>query len=212
MVSITSFKLIMQVDSEVIIDHAMAIEHCRGSGCNWSIRFGGGVIAKPTRANKREVFETVDCSIPHCKTCTDVFDDAVIDLHLRDRFIRSSRNLKTLRGKSLTDNQLILLPYRVCGYSLNARKWYPLSISQLSAAEVNHQGLDNLVLPASHRTMLSALMKGQIGNQLMRDDGTSLGLIRGKGRGTLFGLHVLVSHLYSVRSMNVISGCYPCSI
>ncbi|KAF2656120.1 hypothetical protein K491DRAFT_657139 [Lophiostoma macrostomum CBS 122681] len=178
-----------QLQGQVIIDHNAAIEQCRSSGCNWTPSFGGGVIAKPSIANKREVFETVDCSIPNCRTCTDVFDDAVVDLHLRDKFVRSSRRLKSLQKHELEDEDLVLLTHRLCGYSLNNRRWYPLTVTSLLPFEQPSRGLDDLVIPQRNKDMLSALVEMQSrDSQLVpRDRGSDL--ILGKGQGTLILLH-----------------------
>jgi len=101
------------------------MEQCRSSGCIWNPSFGGGVIAKATKANNWEALETVDCSIPNCKTCTDIFNDAIIDLQLRDMFLRNSRNLKAIHHKQLGEDQLLLLPYRICGFLVTSSQMVP---------------------------------------------------------------------------------------
>lgn len=176
----------------VIIDHGVAIEQCKSAGCNWTPSFGGSVIAKASLANKREAFESVDCSNPNCKACTDVFNDAIIDLYLRDRFIRSSKNWKIrdpLLEERLTEEQLLLLPFRVCGYSLQKRKSYPLSVDFLHRVERSALGLRHLVLPDDHKRMLSALVEAQDRRREQKPPGFDDDLIRGKGEGTLILLH-----------------------
>jgi hypothetical protein len=164
------------------------MEQCRSSGCIWNPSFGGGVIAKPTKSNNREVFETVDCSILNCKTCTDIFNDAIIDLKLRDKFLRHSQNLKAMHQEQLGDDQLLLLPYRICGYSLHHRKWFPLNVSLLQEVLEPVDLLEKLVLPEEHRAMLLALIRGQAQKTPQYDDGI-MDVVQGKSRGVLILLH-----------------------
>jgi len=139
-------------------------------------------------SDKRETFETVDCSIPNCKTCTDIFDDAAVDLNLRDRFIRSSRSLRGISRQNLTNDQLLLLPYRVCGYSLHRRKWYPLNVAQLQLVKVATTAFERLILPPGHKEMLSVLFREK--NQApQQDEPENSDLIKGKSRGIIILLH-----------------------
>ncbi|KAF2181388.1 hypothetical protein K469DRAFT_740828 [Zopfia rhizophila CBS 207.26] len=186
-----SYVVQEQRGSEIVIDHIAALEHCRNSGCTWNLSFGGGVIAKATKANRREAFETVDCLIPNCRTCTDVFNDAVIDLNSRDRFIRSSKSLRALHQKQLDDEQVLLLPYRICGYSLQSRKWYPLYVDLLKPIEVSSAGLADLILPAGHKDMLASVIRGQSPGVSQTDNDAleEVDIVVGRGRGALILLH-----------------------
>ncbi|OJD13722.1 hypothetical protein AJ78_05854 [Emergomyces pasteurianus Ep9510] len=178
-------------NTEVIIDQMAALEHCRNSGCSWSPPFGGGVIARATEANRREVFETIDCSKPNCRTCTDVFNDAVIDLISRDQFIRSSRSLRAIQQDELDDQQVILLPNRICGYSLQSHKWYPLHVDLLLSIEKPCTSLDDIILPDGYKEMLTSLVRGQppgvsrIGYYLRPE----LDMVVGRRRGIVILLH-----------------------
>ncbi|PGH07656.1 hypothetical protein GX51_01665 [Blastomyces parvus] len=180
-----------QRSREVIIDHVAALEHCKQCGCTWNPSFGGSVIAKATKANRREVFDTIDCSIPNCRACTDVFNDGVVDLNSRDQFIRSSRSLRALRPHELEDEQILLLPNRICGYSLQSNKWYPLNVDLLMSIEAPSAGLDEIILPVGHKEMLTSLVKGQSpgirGNQ--DDLPYEQDIIVGRRRGVLILLH-----------------------
>jgi hypothetical protein len=139
-------------------------------------------------SDRRETFETVDCSIPNCKTCTDIFDDAAVDLNLRDRFIRSSRSLRAISRHNLSNDQLLLLPYRVCGYSFHHRKWYPLNVAQLQLVEVATTAFEELILPQGHKAMLSALIRTE--TQMPQQGAPeNYDLIKGKSRGILILLH-----------------------
>ncbi|KAL2361844.1 hypothetical protein RJZ56_005268 [Blastomyces dermatitidis] len=180
-----------QRSSEVIIDHVAALEHCKQSGCTWNPSFGGSVIAKATKANRRESFETIDCSIPNCRACTDVFDDGVGDLDSRDQFIRSSRSLRALRQHELEDEQILLLPNRICGYSLQSNKWYPLYVYLLMSTEAPSVGLNEIILPAGHKEMLTSLVRGQSpGTRGIQDNlPDHQDIVVGRRRGVVILLH-----------------------
>jgi hypothetical protein len=177
--------IVAKISGGVIIDQAEAIEYCKTSGCNWTPAFGGHVIRSPTRSQRKEVFEMVDCSLPNCKTCSDVFDDAAIDRSLRDKFVRSSRSFRALLGRNLAEDQLILLPYRICGFSIRNRKWYALDCNYLRAAETSSVGLNNLVIPPQHKMALAALIKAESTETRSNE----IDVVKNKRQGMLILLH-----------------------
>ncbi|OJD24079.1 hypothetical protein ACJ73_04560 [Blastomyces percursus] len=180
-----------QRSSEVIIDHVAALEHCKQSGCTWNPSFGGNVIAKATKANRREAFDTIDCSIRNCRACTDVFNDGVVDLNSRDQFIRSSTSLRALHQHELEDEQVLLLPNRLCGYSLQSHKWYPLYVDRLIPTEAPSTSLHEIILPPGHKEMLTSLVRAQSpGIRRSHDDSPyELDIIVGRRRGVIILLH-----------------------
>ena len=175
----------IQINSEVVIDHVTAIEQCRSADCDWNPSFGGGIIAKATKVSIQEVFETVDCSNPKCKSCTDVFNDAIIDLRLRDRFLRSSANLRATRPRDMHGEQMLLLPYRICGYSLIHRRCFPLDVSLLQEVDDPHESFERIVIPPQQKAMLQSLIGNHAQNQgpsashEMRSRGSVLILLHG---------------------------------
>lgn len=120
------------------------------------------MIERPTTADAREIFESVDCSNPECRACTDVFDDTALDLKMRDDFVTFSKPLRDMRV-DLNDEQMLLLPYRVCGYDVHARTWVPLHVSLLRTfVPTNWKiSMDQLAIPHEHKALLLALIKGQ---------------------------------------------------
>ena len=166
----------------------MAIVHCRNSKCIWNPSFGGSVIARATKANYREAFETVDCANRNCKSCTDIFNDAVIDLKLRDKFLRNSQNLKAVHQEQLGEDQLLLLPYRICGYSLYHRKWFPLNVSQLQEVQRPINPFDRLVLPSRHERLLVAITEGHVQNARQREY-ENMDAVHGRGSSLLILLY-----------------------
>ncbi|KAI8932928.1 hypothetical protein NX059_010399 [Plenodomus lindquistii] len=83
----------------------------------------------------------------------------MVDLDLRDRLIRSSRSLKTLQGRDLKEADLLLLPYHVCGYSMQHRMWFPLHCENLESVEADPFALDNVVLPENQKDLLTGLLE-----------------------------------------------------
>lgn len=182
----------MQRSSEVVIDHTAALEHCKSVRCTWDLSFGGHVITKPTKADRRESFETIDCTIPNCRTCTDVFDDSVIDLGLRDAFIRSSTALRALERHELDDDLKLLLPYRLCGYSLQTHKWHPLHVARLAFIQSTLDPFDELFLPHGHKVLLSTVVKDHVGGRNFQQGNgkdVEMDVVRARVVGTLILLH-----------------------
>lgn len=173
-----------QINNEIVVDHITALEQCRSVNCDWSPSFGGGIIAKATKGSIQEVFETVDCSKPNCKTCTDVFNDTVIDLRLRDRFLRSSANLRNTHPRDIHEGQMLLLPYRVCDYSLNHRKCFPLDVSLLQEVDDPVESFERIVIPAEQKAMLRSLIE----NHAQDQDGDAPHAARNRG-GVVVLLH-----------------------
>ena len=115
----------VKIESEVIIDFTQAF------------RQPGYAIQKPqiglqgaTRADARETYEDYCPANQHqCLQITDnsLLDDTEFDKLQMDRFlnVRSRGMFLESRANSqiLTEDQLILLPYHVHGFSLRSRKW-----------------------------------------------------------------------------------------
>ncbi|KAF2258339.1 hypothetical protein CC78DRAFT_621906 [Lojkania enalia] len=184
-----------RAEGEVMIDHTTALENSVNIGCNWQMAFGGGIITQASKANRREVFEAVNCSNPSCKACTDVFNDAAVDLHLRDRFIRSSKCLKAMHRKDFDEEQSLIMSYRLCGFTMQHRKWHPLHVDSVTHVDSsNPNALDDLVLPEGHKSRLSTLTKGQKQDTL-QDGKCGKNLfeksyfVKSRRRGTLVLLH-----------------------
>ena len=118
----------MKIDSEVIIDFTQSFRQTDYAKFKPQIGIQGA-----TRADVREVYqdrcpadeeETTQCGkLDH----NGLVDDTEFDRRQMDRFLNSeSRGIfLESRGDSqiLTEDQLILLPYRVQGFSLRSRRW-----------------------------------------------------------------------------------------
>ncbi|KAF4631372.1 hypothetical protein G7Y89_g6766 [Cudoniella acicularis] len=189
-----------EVKGEVIIDQARAVEYFRKKFYAWNIKFRGGAIAFPTRADKREVFDPV---LEEKNWITDVFDDSAFEEDRRNDFLRSTDQLeyRTLQGPPLSDDYLELLPLRVYGYAMLHHRWFPFDINLVEditeeQSQTIRSGFEDLVLPDGHRTLLQALIKNQVRAPKHTSDNSddemdefSMDLVKGKGKGLIILLH-----------------------
>ena len=139
----------VKIESEVIVDFTQAFRQP-----NYAIHKPQIGLQEPTRADARELYE--DTCPAHSYQCMDqnhnsLVDDTDFDKLQMDRFLNvESRGMfLESRGTSpvLTEDQLILLPYRVHGFSLRNRQW------GLSTIVIN-EGLTMLIVdhsPIEHR-------------------------------------------------------------
>ena len=115
----------VKIESEVIVDFTQAFRHP-----DYTIHKPQIGLQGPTRADARELYEdwcpanSVQCMQQHHNS---LVDDTEFDKLQMDRFlnIESRGMFLESRGMSpvLTEDQLILLPYRVHGFSLRSRHW-----------------------------------------------------------------------------------------
>lgn len=157
------------------------------------------MLEEATRADKREISEVKPCSIKGCTLCkvSDIFDDSRHDIERRSEFLDTTTLIRyhPYAKASLTEDQFVLLPPRVYGYSLLERSWFPLNIDLVDDIKVQPgNGFDNLVLPGDHKHIMQALVKNHTrgsrptsGKAIKPDFSTDL--VRGKGRGLIILLH-----------------------
>lgn len=127
-----------KIDSEVIVDFTSAFRQLH----EWRPLLGIRDFMHP---DCRELYEDEcigkECfRLPHNRIC----DDTALDNFLSDAFINAETNglLHEISNDSqaLSEDQLILLPYRVQGYSLRSRNWGPSKFPNLNGiADVREQ-------------------------------------------------------------------------
>jgi hypothetical protein len=139
--------------------------------------------------DRREVFETIDCSVAGCRSCTDIFDDSTLDSGFRDQFVRSCRSLQALHPSQVKDEELSLLPIRVCGYSVQGDRWHPLNIERLKQIKAIPNALEHLVLPAEQKRILMSLVQAQSRANQSRNFHGDIDIVAGKLRGWTVLLH-----------------------
>ncbi|KAL8310283.1 hypothetical protein RB597_010213 [Gaeumannomyces tritici] len=103
-----------------------------------------------------------------------------------------------LRDKDLH----VLLPGVAHGFALHSRKWLQFDIGRLKEVEVaeGESGWDDLVLPATHRSMVQSMVETHTAGSRQGSSGPGasgsgsegkydIGLIQGKGKGCIILLH-----------------------
>ena len=200
----SSANMTPKVHSEVMLDQAAGVIHYRKAIEKWRLKFNGGVIAVPTLANSREIFDPLPVKQGQDPS-TDVFDDNIIDLNRRDEFVNSTTLLeyRDILEPSLSssDDYIMLLPFRVYGYAILNRKWFPLNISLVSditpdQMQTTSSGYDDLVLPPGHKKLLQAIVKNQVRDPKQTSDEREeesdefqMDIVKGKGEGLIILLH-----------------------
>lgn len=196
-----------KVDCECIIDQKAALDRFHPTNSDESMGVTGtnklgfhtGTIARPTDSNPWERFDKP----VHESNGTEIYDDSSFDLNRRSAFLRYSTLLTA--ANDVQDEQLELLPLRLFGYALQHRRWYGLSVLNLTgvkALQTSKTGsaFEDLVLPEKHKKTIQALVSHQVRRfqatgGTKGDDGTAaqvsegFDLIHGKGRGLVILLH-----------------------
>ena len=181
------------------MDQAAAVTYYRKAFDRWRLKIGGGTIGVPTTANPREVFDPM----PQEHRLSDVFDDSIIDLDRRNEFVNSTTLLRyrNIFETSICDDYVMLLPFRIYGYAMLNRKWFPLKmslISDITPEQVKNTaaGYEDLVLPEGHKKLLQAVVKNQVTEPRQRSskgeeelDEFQMDVVKGKGKGLIILLH-----------------------
>lgn len=153
------------------------------------------------------------CGAPCCLGQA-VSEDQYIETRLTEDFVRSLvPDDQSIRAPSLllsprlleetqigsenepTDEELVVMTYRVFAFVLRSRKWAQLDLSSLrhenkEAREFTLSAFDHLALPEGHLDLVRSLVTQHFRNRATasaRDEQTDL--IRGKGKGLIMLLH-----------------------
>ena len=157
------------------------------------------MIGTPTAADEREL-TSYDGIVPIRRSRylpTFFMGDAPYDRELRSDFLDNTTVLKERAyDEKLPSEALMLLPFRVYGFSLLDREWFAFDISRIEDIKQSEQGFESLVLPPGHKMIMQALVqhhtKGPASTnarpkKLYED--FSMDVIRGKGKGLIILLH-----------------------
>ena len=186
-----------------MIDQSAAVTHFRKAFNRWKLRIGGRILSAPTEADCREVFDPLPVKRDE-DVLSDVFDDSIIDLDRRKNFVNTTSLLKhhrSIRDPSLSDDYVMLLPFRVYGYAMLTRKWFPLNMKSIhditpDQVQMTAAGYGDLVLPEGHNGLLQAIVKNNVRDPQQtcsrRDedpDEFQMDVVKGKGKGLIVLLH-----------------------
>ena len=186
-----------------MLDQSAAVTHYRKNYHTWRPILGGKIISVPTAADQREVFDPLPVKRDE-DLLSDVFDDSIIDLDRRNDFVKSTSLLRynpNILDPNLSDDYVMLLPFRIYGYAMLNRKWFPLNINQVNditpdQVRMTTAGYEDLVLPDGHKKLLQAIVKNQVRDPKHKINGREEGpdefqmdVVRGKGKGLIILLH-----------------------
>ncbi|XEV04591.1 hypothetical protein FSHL1_009878 [Fusarium sambucinum] len=192
-----------EIDSQVVVDfnEALADETRRK-------KWEPTIAPVNTAPEERPEFF---CSAPCCSGQA-VHDGDYIDSLLTENYVRSlvpatslqppslllsPRSLEDLPkdGEGLTDEELMVMTYRVFGFVLRSRRWAQLDLSFLryedaDGRNVSVNAFNRLELPDGHREMVKSLVIQHFRSKqasFTKDEQTDL--IKGKGKGLIMLLH-----------------------
>ncbi|KAK2812459.1 hypothetical protein FQN50_001460 [Emmonsiellopsis sp. PD_5] len=195
-----------QLNGEIMVDQKAGVDHFREKFDNWrkSFRFWGGVIAKSSTPDRRELFDPFPSGRDYDRDeMTDIFDDSKFEEDRQHEFRQSTDllNSRPLNPQQIPVECIMLLPPRAYGYGLLDHKWFALDVNlvkdlPLSQERMQRARFEDLVLPDGHRILLQALIKNQVrvpkGTTGDSDDAPanlSMDAVPGKGRGLIILLH-----------------------
>ncbi|MCJ1385115.1 hypothetical protein MMC17_008234 [Xylographa soralifera] len=182
-----------EIDSDVIIDFELAFRKSDPLIASPKFDSGGNLI--PTLPNIRGINSGY-------RGFKHLFEDDVAVTRLRTgAFLSKTKLLDPQPVGKLSKDSLRLLPYRLYGYALLNRKWFPLDVDLVhdveQVQERDTDGFNELVLPQGHKDIVRALI-----NMHARTPGPDFAqtrhvhtstrhtdLVKGKGKGLVILLH-----------------------
>ncbi|KAF3054783.1 hypothetical protein GL218_07412 [Daldinia childiae] len=189
-----------EVDSQVVVDFNEALSVHQ----DWKPE-----ISLVSTESKEE--EELQCEATCC-AAESVHSDSYVDKRLTEAFVQSLLPQRASEQPSLiiyprswqemvnaaykpTEDERIIMTYRVFGFVLRSRKWAQLDLTHLRYE--NEQNRDNiktafdqLVLPPGHKDMVEALVTQHFQDREAAQRGNGqTDLVRGKGKGLIVLLH-----------------------
>ncbi|KAL6895928.1 hypothetical protein HDV57DRAFT_31046 [Trichoderma longibrachiatum] len=195
-----------EVDSQVMVDFAEAFAATQANGWQPEIE---SLIGKDLGGSGSSEDET--CSAACCAG-EYVYIDNYVDKTRNENYIarlmpgpdepndepsvaiypRPLKEITATKG-TLTNDDLIIMSYRVFGFVLRSRKWAKLDLKYLSPVSEGSKeqtAFDQLVLPKQHKDIVYCLVDQHFRNKEARvSDNEEVDIIRGKGKGLILLLH-----------------------
>ncbi|GAB1211158.1 hypothetical protein ATERTT37_000270 [Aspergillus terreus] len=192
----------IEIHGEVIVDQEAGVMHFQDEYSSFSLRTGGGIIIAHTEADRREVSDFFPQKTDG-DWVTDVMDDSIFEEYRQSEYVMNTDLLTTrmIAGTDLPDDQLLLLPPRVYGYSLLDRRWVAFNVSLLQEispedSQRKRNKMEELVLPNEHKMVLQALITNQVriphpssSHHAYVQEQFSMDVVPAKGKGLIILLH-----------------------
>ncbi|KLO97611.1 TOB3 (member of AAA-ATPase family) [Fusarium fujikuroi] len=146
--------------------------------------------------------------LPQCCSKEKVHDDIFVEHNRTSEFVHSqfwetgmSEGMPslTIAARSLreatedegyiTDEDRLIISYRVFGFIMRSRKWTKLDLTYLGPMK-DQNTFDLLILPPGHRAMVESLVTQHFLDKASAYDETDeVDIVRGKGKGLILLLH-----------------------
>ncbi|KLU88802.1 hypothetical protein MAPG_07785 [Magnaporthiopsis poae ATCC 64411] len=189
------------IDGEdVFVDFKSGIEEIPGE---WQELRRFGVISPPECQND-ETWESgcgsMTCTVSGCGN--SIYLDEQVDIKraeaARDKLAKAVPEDKIKTLKSMPE-RLLLLPRHLLVYTLRTKKWCFVDVRDFEKIVVTpekiREGWKNLVIDPKHKRLLKAMVSDHAVTMSMdkkgaiSKSGTSIDIVRGKGRGRIILLH-----------------------
>ena len=123
-------------------------------------------------------------------------DEDMGDLFFKDNFLSeytSTEGNMHMYSNRPTEDNLILLPERICGFDLHRRRFALFDVKRLQSVEMQTEGWKDLKLLRGHKDMVQAQVQNHFADKSLRTrqqtQTSDLDLVRGKGEGLIILLH-----------------------
>ncbi|KAK7600519.1 hypothetical protein V3481_002052 [Fusarium oxysporum f. sp. vasinfectum] len=162
-------------------------------------------VARRRRRRQQQMNQTC---LPQCCSKEKVHDDVFVEHNRTSEFVHSqfretdlSEGMPslTIAARSLrestedegyiTDEDRLIISYRVFGFIMRSRKWTKLDLTCLGPMK-DQNTFDLLILPPGHREMVESLVTQHFLDKASAYDETDeVDIVRGKGKGLILLLH-----------------------
>ncbi|KAI3325235.1 hypothetical protein HD806DRAFT_533827 [Xylariaceae sp. AK1471] len=208
-----------EIDSQVVIDFDEAITRYPDwqpsikSAIDESFNKSVGWEDEPGDDADRRKFlrEHRSVNLPCIKECCAsevTHHDEYVEDRKREEYIASQMKEETatrpsvtiiprdfrdvVENNTLTDDEFLIMSYRVFGFVLRSRKWHELDMANIFevAPLGTGEGFDQLVLPPGHGDMVKSMIKQHLRDKKLSSmDRGKTDVVHGKGRGLIMLLH-----------------------
>ncbi|ORY62059.1 uncharacterized protein BCR38DRAFT_466837 [Pseudomassariella vexata] len=174
------------------------IQPCRAACC------ANEVVHDDTYIDQTQKDEYVEGLLPKTHDVNEQPSVAVIP-----RLLTELKTANATYGYTVSDDERVIMPYRVFGFVLRSRKWAQLDLSHLNEVTASSESVNsnqdkhlnnkenkretafhNLVLEDGHKPMIVSLIAQHFRDKRSKSgDKEQVDIVKGKGKGLIFLLH-----------------------